>query len=348
MKESLKPRSHFFSYVQLKTNDKNFHALLQSKCKEMVQIIKNDAVNNTHTHLIDLVNNAVFDVFINDMCGVFPSSLGSDHNYTHYLHGLVKEYLQVVEEIMHDGRFWYNYPIIRMLFKHVRDDIKRTRNLATTLRKIVTQKNVSNLLKEKDITDDDVADIIIGILGALGTLLNVVKKFMEHVSRDHHVQSNLHTELDIVVGRDRVPTIHDDLPYLQACINESHRMGGVPLIPRTSTCDIELGGYMIPKNTMIVANTPAIQMSPKHFNDPYRFNPDRFIKRTSSGVKQCPVSSLKPRSSNFTLLPFGEGARGCPGKRVADIVINVVCANLMHAFEWEICDNMKFRAISRH
>lgn len=79
------------------------------------------------------------------------------------------------------------------------------------------------------------------------------------VVRDPIVQARVQAELDIVVGKDRLPTFSDreKLPYLHCVITEAIRYASTtPVgVPHRLMEDDEYNGYFIPKGTMVMANT---------------------------------------------------------------------------------------------
>ena len=80
------------------------------------------------------------------------------------------------------------------------------------------------------------------------------------------VQKKAQTELDLVVGPDRLPT-HDDipnLPYINAVAREALRwQNALPIsFPHQTSEDIIYDGYFIPSGTLLIPGTwYAIQFS---------------------------------------------------------------------------------------
>ena len=48
-------------------------------------------------------------------------------------------------------------------------------------------------------------------------------------------------------------------------------------IPHHTTHDIKVGGYNVPKNTQVMYNLYTLHMDPDLWEDPTRFDPDRFM-----------------------------------------------------------------------
>lgn len=96
------------------------------------------------------------------------------------------------------------------------------------------------------------------------------------------VQVKAQAELDLTLGSDRLPTFSDQesLPFLSAVVRECYRWRVVaPLgVPRMLTVDDEYKGYLIPKGSIIIANSYQILNDEKAYLDPSSFKPERFLK----------------------------------------------------------------------
>lgn len=87
-------------------------------------------------------------------------------------------------------------------------------------------------------------------------------------------------------------------------------------------------GYMIPKGTQIVINAWAIGRDPSIWEDPDSFNPERFLDQ-----------KIDFKGQDYELLPFGSGRRVCPGIPLANRILHMTVATLVHNFDWKLEDN---------
>ncbi|KAG0479799.1 hypothetical protein HPP92_010657 [Vanilla planifolia] len=126
----------------------------------------------------------------------------------------------------------------------------------------------------------------------------------------------------------------EQLEYLKFVIKETLRLHPpVPLLlPRETIEPCRIQDYDIPAKTRVLVNTLAIAKDPKVWDSPERFWPERFRGRSGMDLKGGP---------EFDFVPFGVGRRSCPGTEFAAVVVELVLANLLHCFEWELPDGVK-------
>ncbi|KAL5993892.1 hypothetical protein ACLOJK_038249 [Asimina triloba] len=117
-----------------------------------------------------------------------------------------------------------------------------------------------------------------------------------------------------------------NLPYLHCIINETMRLYpvGPVLVPHESSEECTVGGFSVPRGTMLLPNVWAVQRDPNAWEEPTLFLPERF-----EGV------NLKEDSYNYKFLPFGLGRRSCPGAAMATRFMGLALGVLIQCFEWE-------------
>nr|AMZ03392.1 cytochrome P450 CYP76AH8 [Plectranthus barbatus] len=136
-------------------------------------------------------------------------------------------------------------------------------------------------------------------------------------------------ELKSVVGDEKLVNESDmpRLPYLQAVIKEVLRIHppGPLLLPRKAESDQVVNGYLIPKGTQILFNAWAMGRDPTIWKDPESFEPERFLNQ-----------SIDFKGQDFELIPFGSGRRICPGMPLANRILHMTTATLVHNFDWKL------------
>jgi cytochrome P450 len=92
----------------------------------------------------------------------------------------------------------------------------------------------------------------------------------------------------------------DQLRFHEQVLNESMRLFTPgPLILRTATRDIDLGPVQVKKGTEVFCNLYVLHRTPRLWDNPAAFDPDRFSPERSAGRHR------------FAFIPFGAGPRAC-------------------------------------
>ncbi|CAL9199134.1 cytochrome P450 81Q32-like [Musa acuminata AAA Group] len=177
-------------------------------------------------------------------------------------------------------------------------------------------------------TDVTIKGLIVSLLAAGTDTSAVTMEWAMCLLLNHpEVLHAVRAELDAKIGQGRMAEEEDipDLPYLNCIINETLRLypAGPLLVPHESSQDCTVGGYDVPRGTMLLVNAWAIHRDPNTWDEPQEFKPERF---------QCEGGK---EEAGLRMLPFGSGRRKCPGEGLAMRVIGLALATLIHCFEWE-------------
>ena len=148
------------------------------------------------------------------------------------------------------------------------------------------------------------------------------------------IQKRAQEQLDLVVGRFRLPTFADapNLPYIQALVKETLRWRpALPLgIPHRTTEDDWYEGIFIPKGTSCMANVWQCNHDPAHYgDDAASFNPERFLDEHG---KLIPGPAETRDDGHST---FGFGRRACVGKHAANDALFMSMATVLWAMRLE-------------
>ena len=83
-------------------------------------------------------------------------------------------------------------------------------------------------------------------------------------------------------------------------------------------------GYKIPQGTFVFPNLYGIHHDPKHFKDPERFDPERFITRDDHGNMRY--------TPDERVIPFSIGKRSCLGQTLAEKEFFLFFSGIMQQF----------------
>ena len=184
------------------------------------------------------------------------------------------------------------------------------------------------------ITEKDLVYVLADLVGAaFETIANTLSWALMLVAAHPDWQVVLQSEIDSVVGKDRLPSLNDrdKLPTVNAALYEVLRMSCVvPIsLPHTTTQDTQLRDYNIPKGTFVFVNLWGIHHDPRHWKAPYEFNPRRFLQ--SNG------NFFVPKHESF--IPFSTGGRSCLGERLAKDELFVFLAAIIQRFHLRLVQN---------
>ncbi|HET7736361.1 MAG TPA: cytochrome P450 [Nocardioidaceae bacterium] len=155
-------------------------------------------------------------------------------------------------------------------------------------------------------TDEHARRELMGlIIGGYETTAAVMSWVLARLPFEPAAQARAYAEVDALGGRTVTHADLDALPWLRACFDEAQRLQGFPLNARQAMDDDEIGGYAIPRGTVIGISGYTMHHDPRFWRDPDTFDPSRFIDDDVN---------------TYSFLPFGIGPRRCLGYRMAYMV----------------------------
>ncbi|KAF5307365.1 hypothetical protein FQR65_LT07082 [Abscondita terminalis] len=156
-----------------------------------------------------------------------------------------------------------------------------------------------------------------------------------HLCMFPEIHVRVQEEVDRVVGRSRLPTLDDrkNMPYTEAVIRESLRFDPVFTINTARRCteDTTLGGYFIPKNTLLLISIWNANHDPKVWTDPDVFKPERFLDDEDNLLKKD------------NILSFGGGKRLCVGETFSRNIMFLLLSGLLQNFTFTPAHGMPSR-----
>ncbi|TKY63687.1 cytochrome P450 family 71 protein [Spatholobus suberectus] len=186
-----------------------------------------------------------------------------------------------------------------------------------------------------DLTNDHIKAVFMDMLvAATDTTAATTVWAMTALLKNPRVMKKAQEEIRSLAGKKDFLDEDDiqNFPYFKAVIKETLRLHlPAPLLVQRETnepCIID--GYEIPAKTTVYVNAWAIHRDPKAWNDPDEFLPERFLD-----------STIDFRGQDFELIPFGAGRRICPGMPMAIASLDLILANLLISFDWELPAGMR-------
>lgn len=167
------------------------------------------------------------------------------------------------------------------------------------------------------------------LLAGVDTTSNTLTWALYHLSKNPEIQAALRKEVVGVVAAGQVPQHKDfaHMPLLKAVLKETLRL--YPVIPANSRIivdkEIEVGGFLFPKNTQFVFCHYVTSRDPSTFSEPDTFWPYRWLRKgqPETSKTQHPFGSV----------PFGYGVRACLGRRIAELEMQLLLARLIQRYE---------------
>ncbi|UKZ83616.1 hypothetical protein TrVFT333_011425 [Trichoderma virens FT-333] len=193
--------------------------------------------------------------------------------------------------------------------------------------------DVLKLQQKSGLDDKFTLDILKAII-VVGseTTSSMMQSIFKVLAMNPEAQKRAQEELDRVVGPLRLPTWEDssNLPYIRALIKELHRYA--PLfalgVPHASIEEVSYKGLTIPKTT-VMPNMLALSRDPERYDDPDKFEPERFLGDDLDAFTSAKQADFHKRDH----VNYGWGRRLCQGIHLAENSIYMQVSRLLWAFD---------------
>ena len=185
-------------------------------------------------------------------------------------------------------------------------------------------------LSDEELRDETMSLFIAGF----ETTASALSWGLARMALDPKLYETLRDEVDTVLGS-RCPTV-EDLPQLPRCerfFMETLRLDGpVFFLPRVAVADDVIGGMAIPAGSMVSLMLDRIHRHPEVWDEPERFDPERFAPPRSEGRHSC------------AWIPFGAGRRVCIGRSFAMMEGVFLLAMIVQRFELQPTERTRLEA----
>ncbi|KAI1298149.1 Thromboxane-A synthase [Halotydeus destructor] len=172
--------------------------------------------------------------------------------------------------------------------------------------------------------DDIIMNIFVFLLGGYETTGTTFVYATHNLINFPDIQQRLREEAQQLLDKDGVLDYNTvtDLPLLDAFVKETLRLYPpvAPFVNRVGDIDYTYKGMTIPAGTGIHVGTQYLQLDPRYWPEPSKFDPQRFL----GGQELEPIAYQ----------PFGAGPRICIGPRFATFQLKLVLAELLVRYKF--------------
>jgi cytochrome P450 len=179
-------------------------------------------------------------------------------------------------------------------------------------------------------TDEQLRDELMTIfLAGHETTANALTWTWYLLSQNPEAEAKLHQEIDRVLAG-RVPDFDDvaQLKYTEMVVAESMRLYPPAwALGRMAMEDFEIGGFVVPKKSLVLMSQYVMHRDPRYFKNPLKFDPERWTPQARESRPQ------------FSYFPFGGGPRRCIGEGFAWMEGILLLATLAQHWQMRLVPN---------
>ncbi|XP_042219419.1 cytochrome P450 2L1-like [Homarus americanus] len=160
-------------------------------------------------------------------------------------------------------------------------------------------------------SEKDLAILVLDLfLAGSETTTNTLTWLFYYLATYPEVQQKMQAEIDEVLPKGTLATLDNKLrmPYTEAVIHETLRKSSLAATgaQHVATRDTQLGGYYIPKGTIVMGAQETVHHDLRYWDRPDKFLPERWLDQQGK---------FTTKKEGF--LPFGVGKRSCLGEALA-------------------------------
>ncbi|KAK9123654.1 hypothetical protein Sjap_013256 [Stephania japonica] len=200
--------------------------------------------------------------------------------------------------------------------------------LITRLKKTARKLEVNKISKK--LTRDKIKALILDMfVSGTETSSRVIEWAMSELIRNPKIMKKAQEEVRRIVrekGKLKLDADIQEMDYLKCVVKEAFRLHPpTPILRRESSQSVNIKGYLLPPKTKVMINAWTIQRDQDTWSCAEEFIPERFIG-----------SKFDFKGLDFEYFPFGSGRRICPGISFGSGVVEIVLANLLFWFDWQM------------
>uniref|UniRef100_A0A2H1V738 unspecific monooxygenase n=1 Tax=Spodoptera frugiperda TaxID=7108 RepID=A0A2H1V738_SPOFR len=333
---------------------RSLNSLLSAKSNDLVERIRDDMFNEDSLNLRVLCSDFTTDVIGEAAFGLTSESVKTGDSL---MRRITKEF---VKFNLHRGLCWssiFFFPemvdvfrfslfpkdsleTLRHIFRTIinqrggyEKEVKECRDLLDALLKMRQEAAEDNEFPE--ISEDLLlAQAAIFLLGGFDTSGVTLTWTLYELAWNPQCQERLYQELMDAKqkngGKDLDASSLAELTYINCVIKEALRkFPSMGWLDRIASQDYKIDENLtIPTGTVVYVNAVGMQQDPQYFPNPQIYNPERFLPENERNI------------TPYTFLPFGDGPRGCIGKRFGYQTVRCGLAAIILNYELRALLNM--------
>lgn len=200
--------------------------------------------------------------------------------------------------------------------------------------KVDENKSFINILLKScgdEMTEQDIKEQVKTFLFAgHDTVSTAISFALYEIAKNEKIQSLIFEEVSQILDGDLSQNVTlsqvNDMKYLDLVMKETLRKyPSAPSIERCVHEDVQIGKYFFPKGVTVNMLIYGIHHDAKHFPEPNKFDPNRFLKPTVP----------------FSYIPFSSGPRNCIGRRYATVFFKTVIAKIVGKYHLTVPEDFK-------
>lgn len=173
-------------------------------------------------------------------------------------------------------------------------------------------------------------NLFVPFMAGLDTASNTISTILYLLTQRPDLYETVTAEADRLFA---LPELNEEAlfeatPVLNAVLKETMRLyPSVPVLMRHARTDFVYKGHPIRAGERVMIATSVPHFMPSFFPDPHLFDPGRYL----DGRKE----HLQPGAYS----PFGRGHHLCMGKRIAEVIIPLTVARIVHQRRFTVSDD---------
>lgn len=284
--------------------------------EELMKQIANCITPGKDFHLKAIINQTCFNMFSQYMC-----TFRFDYDDAAF-----QDIVRCFDDIFWEINQGYAVDFLPWLAPFYTQHMKRLASWSANIREFILSRiieqreRVLNLEEpEKDFTDallrslaqdpevdrNTIIFMLEDFLGGHSAIGNLVMLILGYVVLYPEIGQRIQDEVDKVTdnGARKVTLFDiDNMPYTVSTIYEVLRYSSSPIVPHVATDDVVISGYGISKGTIVFINNYELNSSPKYWQEPEQFKPERFleyvpIRKAATNNSATTNSNERPQNS---------------------------------------------------